>query len=105
MRGKISKQPVGFYGYDKRLKNGRIQRVRVAVFALAVDSEADAYPELGQREKLWLPLTEAARRVEAGLTHRAVALIEQWRKLSASGIEILADVIVLHAMGLVILPY
>jgi ADP-ribose pyrophosphatase YjhB (NUDIX family) len=62
--GKIAKRPMGSYAYDKRLKNGRLQHVRVAVFALQVDSEAEAYPEAGQREKLWLPLTEAARRVD-----------------------------------------
>jgi ADP-ribose pyrophosphatase YjhB (NUDIX family) len=63
-RGKVGKRPMGSYAYDKRLRNGRMQHVRVAVFALQVDSEADAYPELGQREKLWLPLTEAARLVD-----------------------------------------
>jgi ADP-ribose pyrophosphatase YjhB (NUDIX family) len=64
VRGKVGKRPMGSYAYDKRLKNGRLQHVRVAVFALHVDSEAEAYPEAGQREKLWLPLTEAARRVD-----------------------------------------
>lgn len=64
VRGKVSKRPIGSYAYDKRLKNGRLQHVRVAVFALAVESEADAYPELGQREKHWLPIAEAARRVD-----------------------------------------
>ena len=64
VQGKISKRPVGSYAYDKRLKNGRLQRVRVAVYALYVESEADAYLELGQREKLWVPPPEAARRVD-----------------------------------------
>lgn len=64
VRGKITKRPMGAYAYDKRLKNGRLQHVRVAVFALEVDSEADAYPEAGQREKLWLPPAEAARQVD-----------------------------------------
>jgi len=64
VRGKVAKRPVGTYAYDKRLKNGRLQHVRVAVFALAVDSEAEAYPELGQREKVWLPPAEAARQVD-----------------------------------------
>ena len=64
VRGKVGKRPMGSYAYDKRLKNGRLQHVRVAVFPLLVDSEADAYPELGQRERLWLPLTEAARMVD-----------------------------------------
>src|SRR5205085_5647367 len=31
--GKVKKSPVGTYAYDKRLKNGRLQRVRVTVFA------------------------------------------------------------------------
>jgi len=64
VQGKIAKRPMGTYAYDKRLKNGRLQHVRVAVFPLQVDSEADAYLELGQREKLWLPPPEAARCVE-----------------------------------------
>jgi len=58
--GKVAKSPIGAYAYDKRLRNGRLQHVRVAVFALCVESEAEAYPELGQREKRWLPLAEAA---------------------------------------------
>ncbi|WP_394763686.1 NUDIX hydrolase [Phenylobacterium sp.] len=64
VRGKIAKRPVGSYAYDKRLKNGRLQHVRVAVFALQVDSEAEVYLEAGQREKLWLPPAEAARQVD-----------------------------------------
>jgi 8-oxo-dGTP pyrophosphatase MutT (NUDIX family) len=64
VQGKAGKRPVGSYAYDKRLRNGRLQRVRVAVFALAVESEAPAYPELGQREKRWLSPAEAARLVD-----------------------------------------
>ena len=64
VRGKVRKKPVGGYAYDKRLKNGRLQHVRVAVFALQVDAEAEAYPEIGQREKRWLPLGEAATLVD-----------------------------------------
>ena len=64
VRGKVRKRPVGVYAYAKRLKNGRLQHVRVAVFALQVDSEVEAYPEHGQREKIWLPPAEAARQVD-----------------------------------------
>jgi 8-oxo-dGTP pyrophosphatase MutT (NUDIX family) len=64
VKGKVSKSPVGSYAYDKRLKNGRLQHVRVAVFPLQVESEADSYLELGQREKLWVAPAEAARRVD-----------------------------------------
>ena len=62
--GKIGKRPIGSYAYDKRLKNGRLQHVRVAVFGLQVDHEADDYPEKGQREKRWTLLTEAAQLVD-----------------------------------------
>jgi len=64
VQGKVSKRPAGSYAYDKRLKNGRLQHVRVAVFGLEVEGEAEVYPELGQREKLWLPFAEAARLVD-----------------------------------------
>jgi 8-oxo-dGTP pyrophosphatase MutT (NUDIX family) len=62
--GKIRKRPIGSYAYDKRLNNGRLQQVRVAVFALLVESEAELFPEAGQREKHWVSLTEAARLVD-----------------------------------------
>lgn len=64
VRGKVAKRPAGSYAYDKRLKNGRLQHVRVAVFALQVESEAEVYLEAGQREKLWLPPAEAATQVD-----------------------------------------
>jgi len=62
--GKITKRPQGAYAYDKRLKNGRLQHVRVAVFPLLVEAESEAYPEAGQREKQWAVLTEAAKLVD-----------------------------------------
>ena len=62
--GRIGKRPIGSYAYDKRLKSGRLQHVRVAVFDLQVEREVDDYPEVGQREHLWATLTEAARLVD-----------------------------------------
>jgi 8-oxo-dGTP pyrophosphatase MutT (NUDIX family) len=62
--GKIRKVPIGSYAYDKRLRNGRLQHVRVAVFALQVDTESDIFPEAGQRQKLWASPIEAARHVD-----------------------------------------
>ncbi len=58
--GKISGKSLGVFHYDKRLRTGRIQHVRVAVYALRVEREAEAWPEMGQREKRWSPLAEAA---------------------------------------------
>jgi 8-oxo-dGTP pyrophosphatase MutT (NUDIX family) len=64
VRGKIDKSAVGAYTYDKRLKNGRIQRVRVTVFALQVEAESDLFPEAAQRERMWASPEAAARAVE-----------------------------------------
>jgi 8-oxo-dGTP pyrophosphatase MutT (NUDIX family) len=64
VRGQVSKRPTGEYAYQKRLKNGRLQTVRVQVFPLQVQDEAENFLEAGQREKLWLPPVEAARKVD-----------------------------------------
>jgi len=74
--GKIGKSPIGAYAYDKRLKNGRLQHVRVAVFALQVESEAQDFPEAGQREKLWLPVIDASGRVDEP---QLIALLASFR--------------------------
>ena len=58
--GKIASKPIGAFGYDKRLRSGRIQRVRVAVFALCVTEESDAWPEMAEREKRWVTPAEAS---------------------------------------------
>ena len=62
--GKVRKAPVGGYAYDKRLKNGRMQHVRVAVFALEVTREEETYPEKGQRELTWRTPGDAATLVD-----------------------------------------
>jgi 8-oxo-dGTP pyrophosphatase MutT (NUDIX family) len=55
---------LGVYHYDKRLRSGRLQHVRVSVYALKVTGELDAFPEQGQREKLWTTPADAAGRVD-----------------------------------------
>ena len=62
--GKVAKRPIGSYAYDKRLKSGRLQHIRVAVFPLQVESEAEVFPEAGQRERQWASPVEAARLVD-----------------------------------------
>jgi 8-oxo-dGTP pyrophosphatase MutT (NUDIX family) len=64
VRGQVAKRPTGDYAYEKRLKNGRLQKVRVQVFSLNVEEEALSFLEAGQREKLWLSPREAARKVD-----------------------------------------
>jgi len=61
--GEAARKPVGAYHYDKRLRSGRIQHVRVSVYALKVAHEADDWPEKAEREKAWVSPAEAAERV------------------------------------------
>ena len=62
--GVIAEQSVGDYEYLKRLKSGAARGVRVEVFALAVDTLHDAWPEQGQRTLKWMDPVEAAVSVQ-----------------------------------------
>jgi 8-oxo-dGTP pyrophosphatase MutT (NUDIX family) len=74
--GRLGKKVVGRYAYDKRLRSGRIQRVKVRVFALEVLQELDDWPEKGQRERRWAPRTEAARLVDEAELQTLLATFE-----------------------------
>jgi 8-oxo-dGTP pyrophosphatase MutT (NUDIX family) len=62
--GACGRKAVGLYHYDKRLRSGRLQNVRVMVYPLEVREERDEWPEKGQRERLWTTPAEAARLVD-----------------------------------------
>jgi 8-oxo-dGTP pyrophosphatase MutT (NUDIX family) len=62
--GDPSRKPLGHYSYDKRLGSGRLQHVRVQVYALKVRELAATWPEQGQREHLWASPAEAASLVQ-----------------------------------------
>ena len=61
--GQMGKK-LGFYHYHKRLRSGRIQPVRVAVYPMQVMVELGEWPEKGQREKHWVAPDEASVLVE-----------------------------------------
>jgi 8-oxo-dGTP pyrophosphatase MutT (NUDIX family) len=63
VKGSLAKK-VGVFHYDKRLASGRVQKVRVGLYPLKVDSEDQAWPEAQQREKLWTSPAEAADLVQ-----------------------------------------
>lgn len=68
LRGVPSRQPIGRYTYAKRLGGSKPVECTVDVFLLTVESEADHWPERGQRQRRWVEITEAALMVnEAGL--------------------------------------
>ena len=64
VKGDPNRRAVGIYHYDKRLKSGRLQHVRVFVFPLKVGSEADVWPEKGQRERAWTTPAQASQLVD-----------------------------------------
>jgi len=63
IEGQMGKK-LGLYHYQKRLRSGRIQPVRVAVYPMQVSAELEDWPEKGQREKHWLAADEASVLVE-----------------------------------------
>ena len=62
--GSPGRKTLGAYHYDKRLRSGRLQHVRVMVYPLEVREERDAWPEKDQRERLWASPADAAGLVE-----------------------------------------
>ena len=66
--GRVGKRPIGFYLYEKRLKNRDAVLCQVKVFPLEVRKQLKKFPERGQRDARWFTPSEAADMViEAGL--------------------------------------
>jgi 8-oxo-dGTP pyrophosphatase MutT (NUDIX family) len=63
VKGKIEKEPLGFFHYRKTLNSGLKVPVRVQVHALEVQDCLKAFPEKGSRVLEWVSPEEAARRV------------------------------------------
>lgn len=65
VRGAIDgPDPVGTYNYGKRLRGGLVIPVETLVYPMDVDRLERDYPEVGQRERRWVPVTEAANLVQ-----------------------------------------
>lgn len=64
IRGEMSAQAIGHYGYRKRLQGGTKKRFRVDVFAMEVTEVLDLWPEAHERARQWLSPAEAAIRVD-----------------------------------------
>lgn len=62
--GRLSDEPVGSYGYSKRLDGGETIPVRVRVWRLDVVKMARTYPEQAERRRVWLSPKAAAQRVD-----------------------------------------
>ncbi|WP_375462862.1 NUDIX hydrolase [uncultured Methylobacterium sp.] len=66
--GHIGKRPLGFYLYEKRLKNRDSVLCQVKVFPFEVRRQRKRWPEQHEREQRWFTPSEAAEAVtEPGL--------------------------------------
>jgi 8-oxo-dGTP pyrophosphatase MutT (NUDIX family) len=63
VRGRMTAQAIGYYGYSKRLRGGGKKRFRVEVFGMEVTEVLDLWPEAHERTRQWLSPAEAAIRV------------------------------------------
>jgi 8-oxo-dGTP pyrophosphatase MutT (NUDIX family) len=60
VRGPVDEAPVGEYRYRKTRRLGFGLRARVVLFPLAVEKEAERWPEAEQRTRRWFSPAEAA---------------------------------------------
>ncbi|MER2267209.1 NUDIX hydrolase [Methylobacterium oxalidis] len=66
--GHIGKRPLGFFIYEKRLKNRDFVLCQVKVFPLEVRKQLKRWPEQNEREQRWFTPPDAADAVaEPGL--------------------------------------
>jgi 8-oxo-dGTP pyrophosphatase MutT (NUDIX family) len=61
--GAVSKDSIGSFSYQKRLRKGVVVDCEVRVFALEVKRQRKAWPEQREREVRWLSARAAARTV------------------------------------------
>lgn len=64
LHGKIEKNKLGDYEYEKRLKGGASVDCLVEVFSLKVERQRKKWPEKGQRVTYWFPYETAADQVD-----------------------------------------
>ncbi|TCL66318.1 NUDIX hydrolase [Rhizobium sp. BK251] len=62
--GRVRRKPFGDFVYDKRLNDGSEVRPIVEVFLIEVRRCRKHFPEMAEREAMWLTPADAARRVE-----------------------------------------
>lgn len=62
--GEAGHKTLGAYHYDKRLQSGRLQHVRVMVYPLEVREARDIWPEMAERDRMWLSPADAAGLVD-----------------------------------------
>lgn len=62
--GKTDTQPLGSFRSFKGLGNGLKIRTKVLVFRIVFEKQLETFPEAGQRDCVWVPLSDACDRVD-----------------------------------------
>ncbi len=73
VEGEVSPEPLGGFGYLKRLKSGRDRPVQVTVFPLKVTAEHAHWKEAHERTRRWFAPAEAASLVNEAELRRLIA--------------------------------
>lgn len=91
MVGKIRKQPIGTFLYQKRLSPEQAVSCKVQVFPFEVDEQLNEWPEQGDRQRCWLPLAEAAHRVADSGLRKLLLNLPRLLRLKSKAAGQLAD--------------
>ena len=59
--GRTDPEPLGRYRYDKRRRDGSVLPAEVVLYRLEIDTLAERWPEMGERERRWFGVEEAAQ--------------------------------------------
>jgi 8-oxo-dGTP pyrophosphatase MutT (NUDIX family) len=59
VKGHVSRDPYGHYGYLKISDKGKARHVEVTVYLLEVQHELDMWPERDERERRWIRAQDA----------------------------------------------
>ncbi len=62
-RANVDSEPVGYYSYDKVMKDGSAMPIQTNVYHIHVSELADDYPEAHERKRCWVSASDAAERV------------------------------------------
>ena len=75
VRGEAGAEAVGVFHTDKVKKSGKVKRLEVQVFPLAVTQEAERWPEANLRQRRWTRQAQAAALVGEP---ELAALLARW---------------------------
>jgi 8-oxo-dGTP pyrophosphatase MutT (NUDIX family) len=79
--GRVRREPIGFFFYEKRLPTGRIVVCKVHVFALEVRRQCRKWPERHEREVQWLSLARAAKAVKEPMLAKIIRHLTRTTRL------------------------